>query len=174
MNKSDWQAEYVAKITESQRRIYAYIISIAPPGMSVDDVLQETNIVLWKKIDEFEPGSNFIAWAFSIARFQVMAAVKKYKRQSWLTFDQDILDSLTRDFQDQMDNFETRHSHLRECLQELGPKETEIIQHRYYSEGNLEDYSKKIKASVTSLKQSLFRIRAALKKCIRNKLISEN
>ncbi len=37
------------------------------------EVLQEVNIVICRQASEFEPASNFLAWAFTIARFQVMA-----------------------------------------------------------------------------------------------------
>mgnify|MGYP000113776971 CR=1 FL=1 len=40
------------------------ITDIKMPGMDgVDDVLQETNVVLWEKRATFEPGTNFRAWA---------------------------------------------------------------------------------------------------------------
>jgi DNA-directed RNA polymerase specialized sigma24 family protein len=46
------------------------------------DVLLETNLVLWQKIGEFEPGSNFGAWARKIAYFQALAFLRDRKRKA--------------------------------------------------------------------------------------------
>ncbi len=43
-------------------------------------MLQETFLVVQQKAAEFEPESNFVAWAFQIARFQVMKAQGQHKR----------------------------------------------------------------------------------------------
>ncbi len=46
----------------------------------VDDVLQNTNVVLWTKRNEFKHGTNFLAWAFNIARYQVKHQHGRNKR----------------------------------------------------------------------------------------------
>ena len=54
-----------------EARIYGYIRSLVVHRADAEDLLQETASVLWQKFHEFQPGSNFLAWAMSIARFQV-------------------------------------------------------------------------------------------------------
>jgi len=43
------------------------------------DVLQETNLVLWKEQADFQPGTRFEARAYTVARFQVLAYLDKWK-----------------------------------------------------------------------------------------------
>jgi RNA polymerase sigma-70 factor (ECF subfamily) len=61
--------DFASLITSSQQRLYAYIRSLLDNSASAWDVLQETNVVLWKKQAEFQMGTNFDAWAFTVARF---------------------------------------------------------------------------------------------------------
>lgn len=58
--------EFVHHLTENQGKIRAYIVTLMPGSPDVGDVLQETNLVLWKSRNRFQPGTNFLAWAFSI------------------------------------------------------------------------------------------------------------
>jgi len=61
----------------SERRIHGFLLVLVPHWADVDDLLQDTAAVLWRKFDEFEPDCDFIAWALSIARFQVLNYRKK-------------------------------------------------------------------------------------------------
>ena len=53
--------EFVRELTASQGRIRAFIVSLMPGSSDVGDVLQETNLTLWKSRGRFRPGSNFLA-----------------------------------------------------------------------------------------------------------------
>lgn len=54
-------AEFVRLLTGNQRKLYAFILSLLRRPADADDVLQETNMVMWRKCAEFEPGTNFDA-----------------------------------------------------------------------------------------------------------------
>ena len=84
------QAEFVSQIARHQSALHAYIISLMPGVDGVDDVLQETNLVLWEKRRTFEPGSNFRAWACAIARFRVMGHRRKLARLGFQLLDDDL------------------------------------------------------------------------------------
>ena len=75
--------------------LYAFIFRLVPSMADADDILQETNLVLWSKQAEFTPGTDFRAWAFRIARFQVMA---HRRRQSLdrLIFGDELVERLAR------------------------------------------------------------------------------
>ena len=58
---------FVKLLVEHQRRLYQYLRMLMPDRHSVDDVLQETLMVMWQKFDETYPESSFYAWASRIA-----------------------------------------------------------------------------------------------------------
>ena len=66
-------AEYVQLITEHQGAMLGYITSLIPLVDGKSDVLQESNMVLWNKRDEFVIGTYFKGWSFKIAYLQTIA-----------------------------------------------------------------------------------------------------
>lgn len=81
---------FVQLMTEHQGRLYAYVLSLLGDPDQANDVLQEANLVLWRNAGEFQMGSNFRAWAFRIAHFQVMAHRQRQLRDR-LVFDDELL-----------------------------------------------------------------------------------
>ena len=81
---------FVKLMTAHQGRLYAYVLSLLGDPDQANDVLQEANLVLWRTAGEFQMGSNFRAWAFRIAHFQVMAHRQRQLRDR-LVFDDEML-----------------------------------------------------------------------------------
>jgi RNA polymerase sigma-70 factor (ECF subfamily) len=51
--------QFVALLTDHQETLRSYIISQLPGSPDVRDVLQEVNITLWERRDDFEGGVQF-------------------------------------------------------------------------------------------------------------------
>lgn len=164
------QAELVGLITRHQVALRAYITSLMPGMSGVSDVLQETNIVLWKKWKKFEPGSNFIAWAFSIARFEVKAHRRKSMKLGWVGLDEELVEDLA-EYSAMDESLSENHLQaLDHCLRSLKDDERKLLEHRYFSKKSLSDFSTPSGRSAESLRVTLFRVRAALRKCINQRL----
>lgn len=164
------QAEFVSQIANHQAALHAYIISLMPGMDGVDDVLQETNLVLWDKRRTFEPGSNFRAWACAIARFKVMGHRRKLGKLGFQLFDDDLAEQLAIEGEAEPEELSNRLRALESCLGRLPEKERALIDFRYFSDSHLDEYAAKCGRPADSLRVSLFRIRAALKKCITGEL----
>lgn len=160
------QAEFVGQITRHQQALRAYIISLMPGMSGTQDVLQETNLVLWEKRGKFKPGTHFQAWAFAIARYEVKAHRRKSLALGVVTLDEDLIEELAERGEKTPEELELRLLFLNKCLGELGDKQRQLIEHRYFSGSTLEAFSAECGRPVDSLRVSLFRIRAALKSCI--------
>jgi RNA polymerase sigma-70 factor (ECF subfamily) len=76
-----------------------------------DDILQETNLVLWSKQDEFTPGTDFRVWAFRVARYQVMA-YRKRQSLDRLVFGDELIDRLARLDQRRRETFDQKRELL--------------------------------------------------------------
>lgn len=168
------EAIYVGELTRLQSQLRAYIISLMPGMSGVGDVLQETNIILWEKRIKFEAGTNFKAWACAIARFEVKAHRRKMYKLGTIMLDDDLADQLAEPFQGDTEDNEEHFQALERCLSRLTPQERELIEQRYFSKTTLESFAASSGRSSETLRNSLYRIRAALRKCIKDKLaISE-
>src|SRR5437660_8180880 len=71
---------YVRQLGQNQRRITLYVLSLVPRWNDAEEIVQETNLVLWREFDTFQRGTNFSAWACKVAFHQVLAWRKRRQR----------------------------------------------------------------------------------------------
>lgn len=164
------ESEFVLLITRHQAAIYAYILTIHPDRVAAQDILQETNLVLCRKIHEFEPGTHFKAWAFKIAYWQTMAHLKRVQRAGHVALDPDVLELIAHEAHEQLIDFEDRHLALKSCLQKLPAGDAAILAAHYQLGESLGDIAGRLGRSRDALKQVLVRIRKTLKSCIERQL----
>lgn len=171
---ADLQA-YVKLLTENQWAIRCFIVSLMPGSPDVGDVLQETNLVLWRKRKRFELGTNFLAWASRIARYEVMHYRDRVKRTKGVPFSDELIGVLA----DAAPAGASGQSHeallaaLDRCLEKLSDKQRELIAQRYTPGNTLEDHAMKIGTTAGSLRVALHRVRQTLKRCVENTLAGE-
>lgn len=162
MNKSD---EFLELITEFQGRLFGYLMSLLGDADQANEVLQETNLVLWKKSDEFEIGSNFKAWSFRVAHFQVMAFRQRQVRDR-LVFDDEALEKIASEAGEKDEIYEHRMKLLEACIVRLPERSREVLC-LFYEEGeSLEAIASKLKRKANAVGQMLFRIRKSLIECV--------
>ena len=80
--------------------MFAYIFSLLGNRTQAEDVMQETNAILWRKAHEFKLGTNFGAWMLRVAYFQVMAHRRRLTRDR-LVFDDDFLQGIAAEAEQQ-------------------------------------------------------------------------
>lgn len=163
-------AEFVSLLTEYQPDLWSFIISLMPGDSEVGDVLQKTNLVLWVKREKFEAGSNFRAWAFAIARLEVLAHIKKQKRRGQVLLDEELLETIACEAPEELGRADLRLAALENCLNKIRTEDRELLIHRYQSASGLEEFSERVGRSVSSLSVTLHRLRIALRKCIQNQI----
>ena len=72
-------------VTENQARIYGYVYAIVHSSADTEALVQRTLLSLWQRFSDFEPGTDFCAWAISTARYEVLNFQKTRNRTSFLT-----------------------------------------------------------------------------------------
>ncbi|MGI9241079.1 MAG: sigma-70 family RNA polymerase sigma factor [Verrucomicrobiales bacterium] len=164
--------EFVALLTSHQAALRFYVASLLPGCPEVADVTQQANITIWHKRSDFEPGTNFKAWIFAIARYKVLDFRKQKLRDSQLCFSEEMEEIMSEELPAIADDLEARQQSLRECLGQLKPAQRELIQHRYYHRTPLEEYARSIGRSAGGLRVTLHRVRGMLARCIESKLVA--
>lgn len=170
-NPNPEDLEHQLLMKSHQQRLWEYIAVICPNHSSVDDILQETNRVIWEKRSDFQPGTNFQAWARKIAQYQTMSFQKKFKSSSWLCFDSELVQTLAKATEDRDDMQEKRAKALADCIACLPEADKTLIKMKYDLPLSLQEISKKTSRSEGALKQVFLRIRKALRECVERKIM---
>lgn len=160
---------FIRSLTESQNRLHGYIYSLLGNWHAADDVLQECNLVLWRKFSEFRADGDFLAWAFGIARFQVMAHLRDRHREEKRLLLPELVDLLHHELTQSAAHAEVRMGTLRQCLERLPPKSRSLIDLRYFRNLSMEEISGQIRFSLSATKVALLRVRRALKECMESR-----
>ncbi|MCB1065200.1 MAG: sigma-70 family RNA polymerase sigma factor [Verrucomicrobiae bacterium] len=161
--------DYAEQMASHQARLESFIRSLTGDSDAARDILQEANIIMLRKAREFEAGTNFSAWAFRIARFEVMTWRRKMGR-SRLTFDNDLVDQMAETAERLDDTYLSRVEALQECLSKLPERQRDIVRQRYLEERSVADLAEESGDNANSISQLLFRARQNLLKCVEKTL----
>jgi RNA polymerase sigma-70 factor (ECF subfamily) len=161
--------DFVALLTGCQTRLHAYILSLTGDLAHADDVLQKTNLVLWKKSAEFAKGSNFNGWACKVAYYEVLAHRRDLGRDRHL-FDDELLGSLADEARRQVDETDDRRLALTDCIQRLSGRDLELIRGRYEPASTIDHLADRFGRTKSAIVSSLFRIRRNLLECVDRRL----
>lgn len=140
-----------------------------PNREDAEDLLQETSLVICEKFDEFDEGTDFVAWACQTAYWRIRYARQKFAR-SKVVFNQEIVDALAQTAATMHDKLDDRHEALMRCLQKLHPRDRELVLARYEPGGGVADAARRSGRSLVATYKALARIRKLLFDCVSHQL----
>jgi RNA polymerase sigma-70 factor (ECF subfamily) len=155
-----------------QPRLLSYIKSLVPNHHEAEDLLQRTNLILWRKRVSFKTGSNFLAWSFAIARLEACNQLRQLRRDQRVFADREEDAPATewpRPMEEEIVDPEALLA-LRDCLERLPSRDLELVLMRYGTDKTLGDYARELNRRPGTLKARLFKIREHLRKCIEDEL----
>ena len=127
MNDSERESHFVAWLTEHQLALRLYVQSLLPGESAAKDVAQQANATLWQKRNDFTIGTNFKAWAFSVARYEVLNFRKRQARDSRLVFSEELEETFAEELVGHSDELERRHAALRQCSRQAAPEGSRVF-----------------------------------------------
>jgi RNA polymerase sigma-70 factor (ECF subfamily) len=163
-------AEFEELLIAQQPSLLNYIKSLVPNHHEAEDVRQRTNLILWQKRGSFAAGSNFRAWAFTIARLESLNQIRRQYRDQRVFSDSEIRESAEDGSRPAEDGHEDAIKALRDCLRRLPDRDRELLLMRYGSDRTLGEYARNLNRSPGTLKARLFKIRENLRKGIEEHL----
>jgi RNA polymerase sigma-70 factor (ECF subfamily) len=167
--------ELVQRLTSCQPRLYAYIMTLLLDSNRTEDVLQQTNLVIWQKADEFKSCDNFEARACKVAYFQVLASRRDTVRDHHrILFDDRILDNIARVVSDRVAGMSNSYlAALRSCMKKLTDLQREVIRRRYLSGNSVTAIASDSGESADATSALLYRARKKLLACIQQETRQE-
>ena len=165
MAVSDSMDEFVQQVNASQRSLYAFILSLVPRREDAYDILQETNLVIWQKRQDFVRGTNFFAWASRIARNKVLMHRRTMHRDR-LCFDDLLVEKLANDVADKPFFGDEWLPPLWQCVDKLIDEDRVLLEKRYVEGLQARHIATQVGRSPGAIAQALYRIRVTLMRCI--------
>lgn len=131
------------------------------------EVLQQTNLVLCRKANDFEPGTNFNGWAVTVAHYQVLAYRKTMARER-LVFTDDVFHLVDQ----REENAEKRAGQmqvLRHCYSKMSDENQAFMNLRYKDGLLMKQMAAEVGKQVGAVRVQLHRLRLSLEDCVRLK-----
>lgn len=168
-NTDDPKTRVQKLFVRHQGQLRAYLLALRPDFALADDVLQEVFLTVSARADDFEFGTNFVAWARSIARLKFLEACR---RLPGAALDIDTAASLAASCPDDWAN-DMKLAALAKCMADLAPKAREMLGLRYHREHSPPEIARLLSRTVNSVAVALAKARDALRECIEQRLRRE-
>ena len=143
-----------------------FIRALLPDKSIAEDVLQETFLVITKKAEQVQEGSNFRAWACTIARNKVLETIRKLGRRETL-LSAEVIESLA--VAEEAYEEDPRAETLRLCIEKLAPKARQAVSLRYENDMKPAEIARTMGWKAEAVYVALSRARSLLRECIEKK-----
>lgn len=171
--KQDSSDKYVSLLIANQKRILGYILTYVPNYADADDILQNTLSILWKKFDQFDPETDFVAYATKIAKYEIMNYFRKNKNSKKLHFDDKLYEIIEDESASTSHLFNQRKEALKECFKEFSANDKQLIKMRYEQDLSFSKIGQRLLISPAGVFKKMASIHGRLIRCIRLRLAFE-
>lgn len=154
------------------RQIFRIALHITQNREDAEDIVQDTFLKAFQKLDQFQGNSKFYTWLVRIAVNESLMRLRKRRSQKTVSMDEDIQTeegSIPRDFADWMPNPEQNYNQseladiLRRTIQGLPPGFRTVFALRDIDGLSTEETAKALGLSVPAVKSRLLRARLQLR-----------
>jgi len=157
--------QFVEALTECQETLRAYCYAKIGNWDDAADVMQATNVKLWKKMDEWDQKRPFLPWALGVARNTVLSHYRDQQRER-LVFDEDVMTIMEKHILAAAEKTPALIQALRHCMRKMEDQPREILKAHYIEGWSLAEIADSGSRSASGIKSLLFRLRRELAKCI--------
>lgn len=162
-------ASLAVQWTRAQPAVAAFIRSVVPDYHDAQDVLQQTAVVVFKKFNEFDTASDFVAWAIGIARFEVLHARRAGARDHHL-FNTEQVSRIADAFVAIRDDFEPMDEALDHCMKKVTGRPRTMLDLKYHDNLTASQIAEQLGMNENAVFTALSRTRSSLRKCIEQRL----
>ena len=166
-NGANKRSELFLKLLMSNEvRIFSYILRLVPNLADAEDIMQETAGIMWRKFDQFQRSTSFVAWAIEIAHYRILD-YRRREGRSPIIYESEIFEQMVSIAREASKQDDRRLEALRACLAKLQDRQRRLIVLRYYDDIRPKAIASRLDMSVHAVYKSLSRIYKKLLMCIR-------
>ena len=170
--KNQARAVFEILIRENQAMLMTYLRAVLRNRSSIDDLFQETMLIAWQKLEEYDRSRPFGPWLRGIAGNIVKAYYRKTKSDFMLCHDE-VLEQISQQLQHISerpgDSLDEKIAALEHCIDALSDHYRQAIKLRYFEQTPASQIAEISKTTVETIKKRLQRARSQLFDCLRCK-----
>ena len=167
-NQNDGQYEqFLHQFVTHRHQIYMFIFVQVGNRPDAEDIFQDVSSVLWRKFDQFELGTNFLAWARQVARNIVMNYRRQRARNKVVPLDEQLVEALMQRYNHVQDQIEDRIEALHHCITKLDTPNRDLVQMLYDQSLPVRHVADSLGVSVQRVYQRIGTIHDRLLRCVR-------
>jgi RNA polymerase sigma-70 factor (ECF subfamily) len=156
-------------IREHADMLAAYLRSLVTSPAAIEDLFQETMLVAWRRLGDFDRSRPFAPWLRGIATHLVMAHRRASADRQVMSCEPAVLEELEVCFatlgQKPGDSFRDRADKLRRCMDRLPDKLREVIELAYARGMLLRQIAESLGSGEEAVKKRMQRARESLIEC---------
>lgn len=163
------QEEFIALLNSSHALLLRYVMSLVVNRHDAEDVLQHAGMVMWRRFETYESGTDFVAWATTIAFYEAKNFLRTVGRAR-VTFDDRLLEILAAERALDVRRWSPRFDALESCLDKLDASGRELVQAVYTQGLDANELAQRRGLAVQTIYNKLNFIRRALAECVQRRL----
>jgi RNA polymerase sigma-70 factor (ECF subfamily) len=164
---------FVAELVRHQRRIYAFIGSLVHHQGDIEDLYQQTCLVLWKKHDQFDGSRDFFPWACGVAKHEVFNYLRKRDHRGRVHLSEQVLAEIAEEHLRTEAEGDARRDLLDGCLAKLREPQRDLLRRCYEGTHAIKEIAAAMRISAAALTMRLQRIKQAVLGCLEKSLAAE-
>jgi RNA polymerase sigma-70 factor (ECF subfamily) len=157
---------FINLLTVHYCRLHSFVLCMVSNKSDADDVMQETTLQMWEKFDEFEPGTDFFAWAKAIARYKILDLRKKRARLH-CQLDNSVLELLHTEQDEQDDLMDRKLETLKNCIKKLSRDQRAILQFKYSEKIPAKQIAQRVGVPLHTFYRQLSGLHSILLACVK-------
>ena len=164
MEPTNRDQQFADLVGRHQIQLMGYIYAMVHSLEDSEDIYQQASIVMWRKFDDYTPGSDFLAWAATIARYEILNFVRTKKTHDRY-FSHDLMSEMAADQSEDAEEAE-RIAALAGCVGKLSESDRHLIEQCYAGSQSIRQVAEELDRPAKGVYASLSRIRRVLYECI--------
>ena len=146
------------------RRLFGYLFRILRRVDTVEEILNDVMMAVWRQAAQFRGDSRISTWIFGIAYRQAMKSIRRTKSQPLLFEPEDrLLRVESKDAEDDAIERELRLT-LNAALERLSPQHRAVVELTYYYGYSYSEIAKIVDCPENTVKTRMFHARRKLRK----------
>lgn len=169
---NDRLARFTELLSTCQSQLLASVYAMVQNMADAEDICQRAALVLWRKFDDYQEGTEFRAWALTVTRYEALNFIRK-RRGERLFFSQEVLLALA-DTEAEMaadaDRQEARWARLAKCIGKLPDNQKRLLELYYGGARTVAAVAEQLGSTEGAIRTALCRVRQSLRHCVQSSL----